>query len=103
MYLHSSPPDIQAETNWKGFKVTPKRGTMFGWTKRFHNTASRQKACVICQRWEAVVSETHLFSSLRRADLEPFDGHLRVIIEPFVYIVGAPRGYRPLSGAHESG
>jgi hypothetical protein len=49
----SSPPDIQSEMSWGwGEIVTPRRGTMFGWFKLFHITASWQKACDIHEMTE---------------------------------------------------
>ena len=38
--------------DWKGVTVTPRRGTTFGCTRRFHTTASRQKSYVFYQERE---------------------------------------------------
>ena len=48
IYCNSSLPGIQTETNWRGVVVTPRSGTMFGWSRRFHTTASLKKAYVYC-------------------------------------------------------
>jgi len=45
MYSGKFPPDIQFETSWKGLRVTPRRGTIFGCDNRFQIIASRQKVC----------------------------------------------------------
>jgi len=44
MYCGRSPPGIQFEMSWKGVTVMPNKGKMFGCAKRFHITASLQKA-----------------------------------------------------------
>jgi len=49
MYSDNSPPDIQTEMDWKGVKVAPRKGTMFGCVKRFHTTASWQNAYMFHQ------------------------------------------------------
>ena len=46
MYSNNSPPGIQTETNWSGAVVTPRSGTTFGCSKRFHTAASWKKAYV---------------------------------------------------------
>lgn len=48
MYSVRSLPDIQAETNWRGSVVTPRRGTIFGCAKCFQTTATWWKVCIFC-------------------------------------------------------
>ena len=40
MYSGRSPPVIHSEMSWRGFAVTPRRGTIFLCFRRFHTMAS---------------------------------------------------------------
>ena len=46
--------------------MTPRRGRTFGWVKRFHITASLQKAYGLRERWQAGKATTQIahFDSL---------------------------------------
>jgi hypothetical protein len=81
MYSDRSPPGIQSEMSWRRGEVwAPRRGTMFGWFKRFHVTASLQKACDFHERMGKVkTSITYLddlFWRIITVYLHPFDTNL---------------------------
>ena len=50
MYSVRLPPVIHSEMSWRGIEVIPRRGTMFGWSKRFHTTAPWKNTCMSHQR-----------------------------------------------------
>ena len=84
--------------SWNGSVVTPSSGTIFGWSKCFHITASLQKICGFCQRWwtgKATVSITRLdglFWTILEIRSHTFDANPRVTEGSLIDITIATRG-----------
>jgi len=72
--------------------VTPLNDTIFGWSRRFHNTASFQSASKACQgmiAWSKTVRTRYLFNHclIDRGECpKPFDADTRFAEGPFINI-----------------